>query len=59
MMLMRLINRDDPLTYQIFTGYLMQNVDDGQLGLAGIFEAFQGTGAVAERQVYGWNASKL
>jgi len=54
---MRLINRDDPSTFQIFTGYLMRGVNDGALALAGSFEGFSGTGAVAERVIYGWYAT--
>src|SRR5947207_1324080 len=54
---MRLINRNDPTTFQIFTGYLMQGVNDGSLALAGSFEGFSGTGAVAERVIYGWYAT--
>ena len=54
---MRLINHDDPSTFQIFTGYLMRGVNDGALALAGSFEGFSGTGAVAERVIYGWYAT--
>lgn len=54
----RVINPDDPTTFQIFTGYLMQNTDDGRLSLAGSFEGFQGTGAVASRVIYGWYATR-
>ena len=53
---MRLVDSGDPSTFQIFTGYLMHSQDDGSLALAGSFEAFQGTGAVAQRIIYGWYA---
>jgi hypothetical protein len=46
----------DPSSYQIYTGYMMQNQSDGKLAMAGSFEAFKGTGAVARRTVYGWYA---
>lgn len=54
---MRLINQNDPSTFQIFTGYLMVTQADGSLALAGSFEAFQGTGATAQRVIYGWYAT--
>ena len=53
---LRVINSGDPSSLQIYTGYLMQPQTGGSLALAGSFEAFQGTGAVAERVVYGWYA---
>lgn len=49
---LRLVKPDDPSSYQIYTGYLMS---DGAT-IAGSFEAFQGSGATAERSVFGWFA---
>lgn len=42
----------------MFTGYLFQNIqgNDTVYTLAGSFEAFAGTGAVAQRTLYGWLA---
>ena len=54
---MRLINQNDSSTFQIFTGYLIVTQADGSLALAGSFEAFQGTGATAQRVIYGWYAT--
>jgi len=54
---MRLIKRDDPTTFQIYTGYLMRGVNDDRYSLAGSFEGFAGTGAYAERVIYGWYAT--
>lgn len=49
--------------YQVYTGYWWQNaLADLKAGsglrhfLAGSFEAFKGTGAVAQRILYGWSA---
>jgi len=55
---MRIIEPSDPSTFQIFTGYLFRNCDTGGClyTLAGSFEAFAGTGAVAQRTLYGWFA---
>lgn len=53
---MRVINPGDPSTFQIYTGYLMTSQADGSLAFAGSFEAFQGTGAIAQRVIYGWYA---
>ncbi|HEY0457318.1 MAG TPA: hypothetical protein VGE41_13185, partial [Verrucomicrobiae bacterium] len=53
---MRLIDKGNPSSFQIYTGYLMQSQDNGSLAFAGSFEAFQGSGAVARRVVYGWYA---
>lgn len=49
---MRLVNPSDPSTFQVYTGYLM---NDGKT-LAGSFEAFQGSGASAKQSVFGWFA---
>jgi hypothetical protein len=49
---MRLIKPTDPSSFQVYTGYLMS--DDTTL--AGSFEAFKGSGATAERTVFGWLA---
>lgn len=49
---LRLVNPNDPASFQVYTGYLMS--DDATL--AGSFEAFQGGGATAERSVFGWFA---
>lgn len=53
---MRIIEPENPSTFQIYTGYLMQSQTDRSLAFAGSFEAFQGTGAVANRVIYGWYA---
>jgi kumamolisin len=55
---MRVITPTDPTTFQVYTGYLMRpQPGSGQpVTLAGAFEAFQGTGAVAQRSVFGWYA---
>jgi len=53
---MRIIDANNPSTFQIFTGYRMQSQTDNSLAFAGSFEAFQGTGAVAQRVIYGWYA---
>ena len=53
---MRVIDPADPSTFQIYTGYLMEPQPDAPLAFAGSFEAFAGTGAVAERVLYGWYA---
>ena len=60
---MRIITPNDPSTFQIYTGYLFQNPQRPTPGqdithtLTGFFEAFAGTGAVAQRTLYGWMAS--
>ncbi len=60
---MRIIKPDDPSTIQVYTGYLFVEASFGKGGIAntmaGYFEAFQGTGAVAQRTIYGWYAIKL
>jgi hypothetical protein len=62
---MRVINRNDPSTFQVFTGYQCATNpgvvfnppgDVTQLTFAGTFEGFSGTGATAQRGVYGWFA---
>jgi hypothetical protein len=53
----RVIDQADPSTYQIFTGYRMDPQPGLTLAMAGSFEAFQGTGATAERVLYGWFAT--
>jgi len=50
----RLPNSNDPLTAQVFTGYLI--IQDEWYFLAGSFEAFEGTSATARRAVFGWKA---
>ncbi len=56
---MRLSNPADPSSFQVYTGYLFHNVSgiDTIYTLAGSFEAFAGTGAVAQRVLYGWFAN--
>jgi hypothetical protein len=57
---MRIIDRAKPSTFQIFTGYLFPDDHTQPAGgqkLAGYFEAFSGTGGVAQRVLYGWFAS--
>src|SRR5262249_31609340 len=46
---------NNPATFQFYTGYLFAN-PGGQFTLAGSFEAFQGSGAIAERPNFGWFA---
>jgi CubicO group peptidase (beta-lactamase class C family) len=60
---LRIPNSGNPDAYQIYTGYWwLNNLADLGLGsglrhtLAGSFEAFKGTGAVAQRVLYGWFA---
>jgi|SRR5580765_4044175 len=53
---MRLIDPAVPSSFQIYTGYLMEPQPNASLAFAGSFEAFAGTGAVAERVIYGWYA---
>ena len=57
----RVINQDNPSENQIYTGFHFDNerdhLTDRTHTLAGYFEAFQGTGAVASRVLYGWVAS--
>lgn len=51
---LRISNPADPSTMQVYTGHMFSN--GAQRTLAGAFEAFQGTGAVARRVKYGWFA---
>jgi hypothetical protein len=59
---MRLINANDPSTFQLYTGYQSTNPvtvfnppgSVTQLTLAGTFEGFAGSRATAQRVVYGW-----
>jgi hypothetical protein len=57
----RVINQNDPSSNQIYTGFRFDNerdhLTDRTHTLTGYFEAFQGTGAVAARVLYGWVAS--
>ena len=59
---MRLCEPNDPSTFQIYTGYLFTNPIKPDAGgtltytLTGFFEAFSGTGGVAQRVLYGWFA---
>jgi hypothetical protein len=52
----RMTDPRNPKTSQVYTGYMMEHQGNGGLALAGSFEAFQGTGASAQRVVYGWYA---
>ena len=59
---MRVVDPAKPATFQIFTGYLFPRdhaKPAGPFELAGSFMAFQGTGAVANRVLYGWFASHV
>ena len=62
-MFMRIIDASKPSTLQIYTGYLFKTPVRPRAGqnitytLTGFFEAFAGTGAVAQRTLYGWYAS--
>jgi kumamolisin len=55
---MRIISPSDPSTFQVYTGYLMQPQPGSgfPVSLAGPFQAFPGSGAVAQRPLYGWYA---
>ncbi len=55
---MRTITPSDPSTFQVYTGYLMQPQPGSgfAVSLAGSFEAFTGSGGVAQRPLYGWDA---
>jgi hypothetical protein len=56
----RVINPNNPATFQIYTGYWFPRSSaqpGGPSELAGFFEAFLGTGATASRVRYGWFAS--
>jgi hypothetical protein len=58
---LRIIDTNNPSTYQIYTGYIRSslNQNDFDYVFDGYFEAFSGTGAVARRPVYGWDASNV
>lgn len=49
---MRVVNAADPASLQIYTGYLMGD----NATLAGSFVGFGGSGATAQRSVFGWFA---
>lgn len=49
----RVIDKSNPSSFQIYTGYLMSN----NTMIAGSFQAFQGTGATAQCSVCGWFAT--
>jgi very-short-patch-repair endonuclease len=51
---MRVFDKNDPSKYQIFTGYRFVDGATNYPTLAGSFEGFQGTGATAQRTLYGW-----
>jgi len=61
---LRVINPADPSTHQVYTGYLFRTpgaspldaIGDFHLTLTGCFEAFSGTGGIAQRVLYGWYA---
>ncbi len=60
---MRIITASDPSRLQIYTGYLFKTPPRPRAGqnftytLSGFFEAFAGTGASAQRNLFGWYAS--
>ncbi len=58
---MRIINAQDPLSIQIFTGFGFDNSrdlpTDPTFFLTGFFEAFQDAGGSAQRSVFGWFAT--
>jgi hypothetical protein len=56
---MRVIDINDPSKCQIFTGYRYIDGATRNPTLAGSFEGFQGTGATAQRVLYGWYAYKI
>jgi len=56
----RVIKATDPSTFQIYTGFFFpqdHTQPNGPAELTGFFEAFNGTGATAQRVLYGWVAS--
>jgi hypothetical protein len=54
---MRITDALNVTTFQIYTGFLFNdNNNPNHYWLTGYFEAFQGTGAVAQRVLYGWFA---
>ena len=59
----RITTPNTPSRLQIYTGYLFKTPVQPKVGqditytLTGFFEAFAGTGAVAEKMLYGWMAS--
>lgn len=55
----REISLDTPAINQIYTGFLLDNRSTGDRTyiLTGYYEAFQGSGAVAQRVLYGWYAT--
>lgn len=57
----RVLNPQDPSANQIYTGFYFNNERDRPTDvthtLSGFFEAFQGTGGIAERVLYGWVAN--
>lgn len=50
---MRVVDKNNPSSFQIYTGYLMNT----NTTIAGSFEAFKGPGATAKRSVFGWFAT--
>lgn len=55
---MRVLDKTDPSKIQVFTGYRFVDGATKHPTLAGSFEGFQGTGAIAQRVLYGWYAEK-
>jgi hypothetical protein len=55
----RVLSSDNPLTSQIYTGYLIPP-PSGQhtRALAGSFEAFRDAGGTAQRTLFGWFATQ-
>ena len=59
---MRIINASDPSLTQIYTGFRFQNPitpgagEDVTQTLTGFFEAFSGSGATAQSNLFGWFA---
>jgi hypothetical protein len=57
----RVINATDPSTNQVYTGFHFNNQrgqpTDVSHTITGFFDAFEGTGGVAERLLYGWVAA--
>jgi hypothetical protein len=57
----RVLNASEPSQNQIYTGFYFNNERDQPTDvthtLTGFFEAFQGTGGVAQRVLYGWFAT--
>ena len=46
----------DITSAQVFTGRVLPNLTGGRFSVVGTFDAYQGTGATAQRGTFGWVA---